>query len=239
MSQRIIKIIVFVVGLVIIVGVLIFGYFSKTQQVVQINFTSKDDTSFAYNLCKEQYLEQPQISAEGVMAAVAPQVFCKIEEDNKVKLIPNNKVAQELRAGDSIITIVNVPRLMNQKYFDAMTTFLAQPSFKLPEKDFYLCVAYKPFFSAFFDSSSKFKLDTVDINQIRCSLFKTLDELTPLGIAAKIPINDKGESFGLSIFIPILDTTSFKEAVLTQEEAKNIVNQKQYFMLYNTILSIQ
>jgi hypothetical protein len=235
MSQKRNKIIV-LIGLIIVIGFIVFIYLQKTKQSLKINFSSKNDVSLLYDLCKAEYLEQPQIHLEEKTVAAPPQVFCKVE-DNIVELIPNNKVTQELKAGDSIIMIVNVPQLMDQKYFDAMTTYFAQPSFKVPEKNFYLCVNYKPSFATLFSFSNELNLSNT--SKTSCVFFDSLEELTPIGIAAKIIFSDKDKNFGMSILIPNINMTSLPKTILSKEEMQEIIDQQQYFMLYDINLPIQ
>jgi len=236
MSQKRNKIIL-LIGIIIIITFIVFAYLQKTKQVFKTDYPeifSRNDLSVQYNLCKS-YLEKSKIGNKGNIST-SPQVFCKVN-NTKVELIPNDEVSQKLKAGDLIIMIVNVPKLLNQKYFDAMATHFSQPAFKVPKKNFHLCVTYKPYFASFFGPSRRFQFEPNGISKTSCSFFDSSDEVSPIGIAAKIPPNDKGEPLGLIIFIPTRNTSSWKN--LTQKEIKDIINKKQYFMLYNTILSIQ
>jgi len=234
MNQKRNKIIV-LVGVIIIVSFIVVVYYQNEKYSSNRDLSSPKSIYLAYELCREEYLEKLQVSSGGTVS-MPPQVFCKVE-NNTVDLIPNNIIAKELQIGKTIIMVVNVPQLMDQKYFDSMTKYFDQPSFKVPEKNFYLCVNYKPSFATLFGFSNKSNESST--NNTSCAFFDSLEKVTPLGIAAQISINTKGENFGLSILIPNINTTSLPKTILSKEEIQEIIDQQQYFMLYDINLPIQ
>jgi len=187
------------------------------------HLSDSEKLNVQYDFCKMLYLGKPQRYSNGSIS-IPPQVFCRVKND-KVTLIKNDQAKDSIKAGDSIIFIVNLPKLFQQEYFDIMST---DTPLLVPKNDFNICVSYKPYLSTVFgfpkDSNHSTNTPT------SCFFVKSLSELHPIGLIANIPNDNKGESLGMNIFLPTenLHTTD-------PLDAREIIQNKHFVTLYEMI----
>lgn len=237
MSQKRNKIIL-LLGIVLILILLIVGHQKWWREIPKhspesaaerfAQLPESERLNIQYGFCKMLYLGKPQRYSNGRIS-IPPQVFCRVA-NNKVTLIKNDQVKDDIKSGDTIILVVDLSKLFKQEHFNIMADSnksLSVP--KVPKDNFNVCVSYKPSFATFVTNVGPFKgnkyLDKS--TSYSCFFVKSLSDLRPIGMIVKIPQDNTNEALGMRVFLPTKDLHTPSPL-----DIKKIIQNKQFFTLY-------
>lgn len=203
MNQKRNTIIVFISILLLIIFVIWLVRFYKPQISHKITRSLEE----YYKDCRG-YLGEPQTLKSGVII-IPPQIFCKVIDD-KVVLLKADEI--EIHPGDFIITLIDIPQLFTQEYFNLKNSNLSQDQkIALPKDKINFCVSYGPY-----DAKSLLTLlpnifqepKILNNTVIKCQTM-SLKYLSPIAIIGTIPQNTQTQPFGASILLPNKDNVSY------------------------------
>ena len=218
LKTRVIIILIAIILTVGLIGIIIYSQehsklFPVTTTTTLVS-TELANPLLTYSECLKYLNEFQEVtnSQNATVKVSPPQIFCEIK-DGSTTLIPLNEVQNNLKAGTTLITVVNASKIFNQEYF----TSLKNTNLPSLLKGIRVCFSYGPIsLTNLFLFPASFKIVNNGENKISaCSDFEKIQDLKNLGTIGTIPLSSQGQQQYFTISVGSLTNPTILVPVYT------------------------